>query len=54
MNVSQSGSSCKLNDVYFFYAERPSTSLFRTPSNHSAGSDSGNEDDVESEPNNKV
>ena len=34
-----------------FYLERPSTNLFRRPS---AGSDSGNEDDLESEPNNKV
>ena len=51
MSVSQSGS---MTFAFSFCAERPSTSLFRTPSSQSAGSDSGNEDDVESEPNNKV
>ncbi|XP_073248513.1 uncharacterized protein [Porites lutea] len=38
------------NHARFDVLERPSTNLFRTPS---AGSDSGNEDDLESEPNNK-
>ncbi|XP_078373411.1 uncharacterized protein LOC144657010 isoform X4 [Oculina patagonica] len=34
----------------FDVPERPSTHIIRTPSNHSVGSDSGNEDDLESEP----
>ncbi|XP_068700278.1 pleckstrin homology domain-containing family G member 5-like isoform X4 [Montipora foliosa] len=42
------------NHARFDLPERPSSVLYRTPSSHSAGSDSGNEDDVESEPNNKV
>lgn len=35
--------------LVFFSSERPSTNIIRTPSSHSAGSDSGNEEDVESE-----
>ena len=35
--------------LLFSSSERPSTNIFRTPSSHSAGSDSGNEEDVESE-----
>ncbi|XP_020630546.1 pleckstrin homology domain-containing family G member 5-like isoform X2 [Orbicella faveolata] len=38
------------NHARFDVPERPSTNLIRTPSSHSAGSDSGNEDDLESEP----